>query len=208
MCGIAGISGTELMENEAARDLIARMLGVIEHRGPDDKGHYIEPGVAMGMRRLAIIDLATGRQPISNEDGSVWIVFNGEIYNYRELRELLLARGHKLRTRTDTETIAHLTKTKVSDASNGCAGCSPSPSGIGASAGSSWRATASAKSPCITPWRAGRWSSARRSNRSCNIPASNARSTCKRYPIFSRSATCLIRRRPSPASANCRPVTR
>jgi asparagine synthase (glutamine-hydrolysing) len=96
------------MESAAARDLIARMLGVIEHRGPDDEGHYIEPGVAMGMRRLAIIDLATGRQPISNEDGSVWIVFNGEIYNYRELRELLLARGHKLRTRTDTETIAHL----------------------------------------------------------------------------------------------------
>jgi asparagine synthase (glutamine-hydrolysing) len=96
------------MENAVARDLIARMLGVIEHRGPDDGGHYIEPGVGLGMRRLAIIDLATGRQPISNEDGSIWIVFNGEIYNYRELRELLLARGHKLRTRTDTETIAHL----------------------------------------------------------------------------------------------------
>jgi len=91
-----------------ARDLIARMCGVIEHRGPDGEGHHVEPGVAMGMRRLSIIDLATGRQPISNEDGSVWIVFNGEIYNYRELRGLLLARGHKLRTRTDTETIAHL----------------------------------------------------------------------------------------------------
>src|SRR5215475_7043041 len=108
MCGIVGISGTELMDNAATRDLIARMLGVIEHRGPDDEGHFIESGVAMGMRRLAIIDLATGRQPISNEDGSIWIVFNGEIYNYRELRELLLARGHKLRTRTDTETIVHL----------------------------------------------------------------------------------------------------
>jgi len=96
------------MENAAARDLIARMLGAVEHRGPDDEGHHIETGVAMGMRRLAIIDLATGRQPISNEDGSIWIVFNGEIYNFRELRELLLARGHKLRTRTDTETIAHL----------------------------------------------------------------------------------------------------
>jgi asparagine synthase (glutamine-hydrolysing) len=108
MCGIAGISGPELTENEESRDLIARMLGAVEHRGPDDEGHYIDPGVAMGMRRLAIIDLATGRQPISNEDGSIWIVFNGEIYNYRELRELLLARGHKLRTRTDTETIAHL----------------------------------------------------------------------------------------------------
>src|SRR5499427_2612157 len=108
MCGIVGISGTEPMDNAAARDLIARMLGVIEHRGPDDEGHHVEPGVGLGMRRLAIIDLATGRQPISNEDGSIWIVFNGEIYNYRELRELLPARGHKLRTRTDTETIAHL----------------------------------------------------------------------------------------------------
>src|SRR5262249_57936112 len=78
MCGIVGISGTELMENAAARDLIARMLGVIEHRGPDDDGYYVEPGVAMGMRGLAIIDLATGRQPISNEDGSSWIVFNAE----------------------------------------------------------------------------------------------------------------------------------
>ena len=96
------------MESSAARDLIARMLGVIEHRGPDGEGYYTEPGIAMGMRRLSIIDLATGRQPISNEDGSIWIVFNGEIYNYRELRELLLARGHKLRTRTDTETIVHL----------------------------------------------------------------------------------------------------
>ena len=97
------------MENtEAARHLIARMLDVIEHRGPDGAGDYTEPGVAMGMRRLSIIDLATGRQPISNEDGSIWIVFNGEIYNYRELRSLLLSRGHKLRTRSDTETIVHL----------------------------------------------------------------------------------------------------
>src|SRR5262244_2820275 len=109
MCGIVGISGPELVGNTAAaRDLIARMCGVIEHRGPDEEGHYNDLGVAMGMRRLSIIDLATGRQPISNEDGTIWIVFNGEIYNYRELRDLLLARGHKLRTRTDTETIAHL----------------------------------------------------------------------------------------------------
>src|SRR5215468_2035924 len=109
MCGIVGISGPELVGNTAAaRDLIARMCGVIEHRGPDEEGHYNDLGVAMGMRRLSIIDLATGRQPISNEDGTIWIVFNGEIYNYRELRGLLLSRGHKLRTQTDTETIAHL----------------------------------------------------------------------------------------------------
>ena len=109
MCGIVGISGPELLEDTAAaHDLIARMCGVIEHRGPDGEGHYTGPGIAMGMRRLSIIDLATGSQPISNEDGSIWIVFNGEIYNYRELRGLLLTRGHKLRTLTDTETIAHL----------------------------------------------------------------------------------------------------
>jgi asparagine synthase (glutamine-hydrolysing) len=97
------------MENPAAtRDLVARMCGVIEHRGPDDEGHHFEEGVGMGMRRLSIIDVSSGRQPISNEDASVWIVFNGEIYNYRELRELLISRGHKLRTRTDTETIVHL----------------------------------------------------------------------------------------------------
>src|SRR5262249_157467 len=89
-------------------DLVALMCDVIEHRGPDDNGYYFDAGVAMGMRRLSIIDLASGRQPISNEDGSIWIVFNGEIYNYRELRDLLLSPGHNLRTRTDTETIAHL----------------------------------------------------------------------------------------------------
>jgi asparagine synthase (glutamine-hydrolysing) len=109
MCGIVGISGPELISDAATtRDLIGRMCDVIEHRGPDDAGCHVEAGVALGMRRLAIIDRATGRQPISNEDGSVWIVFNGEIYNHRELRALLLARGHELRTRTDTETIVHL----------------------------------------------------------------------------------------------------
>jgi asparagine synthase (glutamine-hydrolysing) len=109
MCGIAGISGTGVMEQPAAaRELLSRMCGVIEHRGPDDEGVHLSQGIAFGMRRLSIIDVATGHQPISNEDGSVWIVFNGEIYNYRELRERLRMRGHQLRTRTDTETIVHL----------------------------------------------------------------------------------------------------
>ncbi len=97
-----------MMNAAASRDMIGQMCDLIEHRGPDDQGSLVENGVALGMRRLAIIDLATGRQPISNEDGSIWIVFNGEIYNFRELRELLLARGHRLRTRADTETIVHL----------------------------------------------------------------------------------------------------
>ena len=84
------------------------MCDVIRHRGPDDDGFYVEGGCAIGMRRLSIIDLSTGHQPISNEDGSVWIVFNGEIYQYKELREWLLSRGHKFKTQSDTECILHL----------------------------------------------------------------------------------------------------
>ncbi len=109
MCGIAGIIGPDIKADaEAAAGLIARMCGVISHRGPDDEGHYVTDEVAIGMRRLAIIDVATGRQPISNEDGSVWIVFNGEIYNHHELRRELIERGHQFTTRSDTETIVHL----------------------------------------------------------------------------------------------------
>ncbi|MBF8300103.1 MAG: Asparagine synthase, glutamine-hydrolyzing [Acidobacteria bacterium] len=84
------------------------MCGAMVHRGPDDEGIYLGDGVAIGMRRLSIIDLDNGHQPVSNEDGSVWIVFNGEIYNYRELRRELEGRGHTFRTASDTETIVHL----------------------------------------------------------------------------------------------------
>ena len=84
------------------------MCGAIVHRGPDEEGVYIGDGVALGMRRLSIIDLEGGHQPISNEDGTVWIVFNGEIYNYRELRRDLERNGHTFRTDSDTETIVHL----------------------------------------------------------------------------------------------------
>jgi len=84
------------------------MCDALVHRGPDDEGYYFEPGVGLGMRRLSIIDLDTGHQPIHNEDGSIQIVFNGEIYNYKELREELLQRGHSFYTDTDTETIVHL----------------------------------------------------------------------------------------------------
>jgi asparagine synthase (glutamine-hydrolysing) len=84
------------------------MCDAIRHRGPDDEGVYTNPAVGLGMRRLSIIDLAGGHQPIFNEDGSKAVVFNGEIYNYRDLRRELLARGHQLRTNSDTETIVHL----------------------------------------------------------------------------------------------------
>ena len=84
------------------------MCDPIRHRGPDDAGYYTDGGCGIGMRRLSIIDLNTGHQPISNEDGSVWIVFNGEIYNYQELRADLAVRGHRFTTQSDTEAVVHL----------------------------------------------------------------------------------------------------
>jgi asparagine synthase (glutamine-hydrolysing) len=107
MCGILGFINTDLTRPADERTARA-MAAAIAHRGPDDEGFYFKENVAMGMRRLSIIDLATGRQPISNEDGSVWVVFNGEIYNFPELRRRLLARGHQFSTHSDTEVIVHL----------------------------------------------------------------------------------------------------
>jgi asparagine synthase (glutamine-hydrolysing) len=107
MCGIAGVyqyASYRPVEKETLLD----MLSVIRHRGPDDEGVYLQNNIAMGMRRLSIIDLAGGTQPISNEDKSVVLVFNGEIYNYLELRDRLRARGHQLTTSSDTEVIVHL----------------------------------------------------------------------------------------------------
>ncbi len=111
MCGIAGFVESQTSPSpfgpDASRALVHRMCDVIRHRGPDDEGVWVEQGVALGMRRLSIIDLSTGHQPIHNEDRSVWIVFNGEIYNFRELRRELEAAGHQFYTSTDTEVIVH-----------------------------------------------------------------------------------------------------
>lgn len=107
MCGIVGFINSE-RNRPASESIIREMAGAIRHRGPDDEGFYISQNVALGMRRLSIIDLATGHQPISNEDGTVWVVFNGEIYNFQPLRERLLALGHKLQTSSDTEVLVHL----------------------------------------------------------------------------------------------------
>lgn len=107
MCGICGKVGFE-QDATVNRALIGDMLHTIRHRGPDDEGVYLAPQVGLGFVRLAIIDLATGHQPLSNEDGTIWIVFNGEIYNYRELRKVLVEKGHVLKTQSDTEVIVHL----------------------------------------------------------------------------------------------------
>jgi len=106
MCGICGIMNSDF-EKSVEQRLVKKMCDVIYHRGPDDDGAYVNGNVGIGMRRLSIIDLVTGKQPISNEDGSVWIVFNGEIYNHKDIRAELEARGHIFSTNTDTETIVH-----------------------------------------------------------------------------------------------------
>jgi asparagine synthase (glutamine-hydrolysing) len=122
MCGICGIAA---LGEDAAFDerTIDRMRAALDHRGPDDSGTYVAEfqggqgagRVGLGHARLSIIDLATGHQPLSNEDGTVWIVFNGEIYNFQELRPELEARGHRFRTHSDTEAIVHLYEEKGPD---------------------------------------------------------------------------------------------
>jgi asparagine synthase (glutamine-hydrolysing) len=107
MCGIAGFVGFAMPRDEADARVRA-MCDAIVHRGPDSDGYHVADGVALGMRRLSIIDITGGRQPISNEDGSITVVFNGEIYNHHQLRRKLEASGHRFRTRSDTEVLVHL----------------------------------------------------------------------------------------------------
>src|SRR5690349_8070324 len=106
MCGIAGMFDT-VARRELDRDMLRSIRDAIAHRGPDDGGELFGPGIALGHRRLSIIDVSGGHQPIFNEDGSVAVVFNGEIYNYVELSEELKKHGHRLRTVSDTEVIVH-----------------------------------------------------------------------------------------------------
>jgi asparagine synthase (glutamine-hydrolysing) len=106
MCGVCGIVSFEVDE-QIDQPALARMCQALRHRGPDDEGYYLDEQAGLGMRRLSIIDLDTGRQPISDETQSLWIVFNGEIYNYRALRAELERRGHVFKTQSDTEVIVH-----------------------------------------------------------------------------------------------------
>src|SRR5687768_11649232 len=106
MCGIAGIVASDrLHADERAR--LPFMRDVITHRGPDDAGLFVDERAGLAHRRLSIVDLAAGHQPLANEDESIWTVFNGEIYNHADIRPVLEAHGHRYRTRCDTETIVH-----------------------------------------------------------------------------------------------------
>lgn len=107
MCGICGILYSD-QERQVDRSVLESMNGQITHRGPDESGFYVAGNVGIAMRRLSIIDLQSGQQPVTNEDGSVWLVYNGEIYNHAELRRQLEERGHQYRSHSDTETIVHL----------------------------------------------------------------------------------------------------
>jgi len=108
MCGIAGIAS--LKKGTINRDLLGRMVKVLEHRGPDDEGFYLsssqnpntELDVGLGHRRLSIIDLKGGCQPMANENKTIWIVYNGEIYNFPELKSSLIKKGHRFTTKSDT----------------------------------------------------------------------------------------------------------
>ena len=106
MCGLVGIFDTQ-GRREVSRELLSRMNETLHHRGPDECGLHLEPGLGLGHRRLSIIDLSTGQQPLYNEDGSVVVIYNGEIYNYQSLMAELVGLGYAFRTRSDTEVIVH-----------------------------------------------------------------------------------------------------
>ena len=105
MCGFVGYKITEKRDSDGK--IIKEMADTIVHRGPDDEGYYVDEGVALGFRRLSIIDLASGAQPMCNEDGTKVLVFNGEVYNFREIREKLVAAGHIFNSGSDSEVVLH-----------------------------------------------------------------------------------------------------
>jgi asparagine synthase (glutamine-hydrolysing) len=107
VCGIVGVVSRD-PRTPMDRDLLIRMRDQMRHRGPDGEGLYLAPGIALGHRRLSIVDREGGAQPMANEDGTVLVAYNGELYNHLSLRDALIGRGHRFRTRSDTEAIVHL----------------------------------------------------------------------------------------------------
>src|SRR5262245_40460222 len=108
MCGICGVATPRQSSRRVDKAQLIGMRDAMEHRGPDDGGRYLREGIGLGHRRLSIVDVGGGHQPMANEDNTVWIAFNGEIYNHQSLRPGLEASGHRYRSNCDTETIVHL----------------------------------------------------------------------------------------------------
>jgi asparagine synthase (glutamine-hydrolysing) len=106
MCGICGVVNSS-PNNKVAENTLQHMCRILKHRGPDDEGYYLDDNAGLGMRRLSIIDLVTGQQPMTNEEKNLWVVFNGEIYNFQQLHAQLVQRGHIFKTKSDTEVIVH-----------------------------------------------------------------------------------------------------
>ncbi len=164
MCGICGVFHADRTQR-ANRDLLMAMNQQIVHRGPDDEGFFVEENVGLAMRRLSIIDIQTGHQPISNEDGSVWIVFNGEIYNHKDLRKDLESRGHRYRTRAIPKRLFICMKNMETTASDTCVACLPSRSGISPEGAFSLRVIGWESSHSTIATKATLCCSARKSNR-------------------------------------------
>ena len=150
MCGIVG----KVMApgcGPVDRELLERMCAALEHRGPDSRGLFQEQEAGLGIQRLRVVDLVTGDQPISNEDGSVVVVLNGEIYNFQELREDLRAGAIGSRPRATPRSSCTSTRSTAATACGTCTACSRSRSGTNAAGGCCWRGTGSARSRSSTP---------------------------------------------------------
>ena len=206
MCGICGIFEPE---RTTAIDcaVLKAMSDAIAHRGPDDEGHYCAPGIGLGFRRLSIIDVAGGHQPLSNEDGTVWIAFNGEIYNFEELNRRYLSSGHTFRTRSDTETIVHLYEELGEDCFAELRGMFAIALWDGRRRGCCWRGTGSARSRCFIPGTAAGWCSAPKSKRMWPAGGISKEIDLSRpSPTISPFNTSPLPRPSTAACGNCGPA--
>lgn len=171
MCGICGFTGRLLTSEE----ILENMMNKIIHRGPDSGGKHIDDGVSMGFRRLSIIDLEGGTQPIYNENRDMVITFNGEIYNHLELREDLIAKGHVMAAMRTQKSCSTATKNTAKTCCPNCAACSLSLFGTARQRHFLAQETFSASSLFTTPSRTATWFTAPKSRAFWNTPASNGK---------------------------------
>ena len=184
MCGICGKIHFD-RDEPASAAVVGNMMRVIAHRGPDGEGRFVSGPIALGHRRLSIIDLSTGDQPMSNEDGTVWVVFNGEIYNFAELRRRARRLGGTASSRRAIpKSSCTCTRKSATSASAASRACSHLRCGINAGSGCCLLAIGSASSRCTTPTRAVRWSSGPRSSLSLQTRRCSARSTLRAIDRF------------------------